>query len=143
MGSVRDAMLLGDAFMLRRDLLFALLAMLICSATLAQEPTAPKVVQLTIDYGDGSQKVFTQLEWKEKQTVLDVLQAAEKHARGIKVKHRGSGAALFVTTIDEVANEGVGSNWLYEVNGTPGDRSCAIFDVQAGDKVLWKFGKKR
>jgi Domain of unknown function (DUF4430) len=135
--------MLGETKMMRRELLLAVLAMLFCSTAIAQEPAAPKVVQLTIDYGDGSQKVFTELAWKEKHTVFDVLQAAEKHARGIKLKHRGSGAALFVTAIDDVANEGVGSNWLYEVNGTPGDRSCAIFDVQAGDKVLWKFGKKR
>lgn len=136
-------MMLGDTVMMRREFIWSMLVMLFCSAAIAQEPAAAKTVQLTIDYGDGSQKVFTALEWKEKQTVLDVLQAAEKHARGIKVKHRGSGAALFVTTIDEVANEGVGSNWLYEVNGTPGDRSCALLEVQAGDKVLWKFGKKR
>ncbi len=131
----------GDKVMMRRELL-AVVAVFFCSALVAQEPAA-KTVQLTIDYGDGSQKVFTALEWKEKQTVFDVLQAAEKHPRGIKFKHRGSGAALFVTAIDEVANQNGGNAWLYEVNGTPGDRSCAIYDVQAGDKLLWKFGKNR
>jgi hypothetical protein len=131
----------GDKLMMRRELLLTCVSLLFCSAAVAQEPAA-KTVQLTIDYGDGSQKVFTALAWKEKQTVLDVLQAAEKHPRGIKLKHRGSGAALFVTAIDDAANEGGGSNWLYEVNGTLGDRSCAIYEVQAGDKLLWKFGKK-
>jgi hypothetical protein len=130
--------------MMRRELLLALMTLLFCSAAVAQEPAdAPKTVQLTIDYGDGSQKTFTAIEWKEKQTVFDVLQAAEKHPRGIKVKHRGSGAALFVSAIDEVANQSGGNAWLYEVNGTPGDRSCAIYDVQTGDKLLWKFGKNR
>jgi hypothetical protein len=128
--------------MVRRELLLTVVALLVCTPVFAQEAAAPKVVQLTIDYGDGTQKTFTAIEWKEKQTVFDVLQAAEKHARGIKIKHRGSGSALFVTAIDDVANQGAGSNWLYEVNGTPGDRSCAIFEVQAGDKLLWKFAKK-
>jgi hypothetical protein len=133
----------GDKTMMRRELLLAFVALLFCSAAVAQEPAPLKTVQLTIDYGDGSQKVFTALEWKEKQTVFDVLQAAEKHPRGIKLKHRGSGAALFVSAIDDAANQGGGNAWLYEVNGTPGDRSCAIFEVQAGDKLLWKFGKNR
>lgn len=128
--------------MVRRELLLAVLALFVCPPVFSQEATAAKTVQLTIDYGDGTQKTFTAIEWKEKQTVFDVLQAAEKHPRGIKVKHRGSGAALFVTAIDDTANQGAGSNWLYEVNGTPGDRSCAIFEVQAGDKLLWKFAKK-
>jgi len=121
---------------------FFVFALALSGFALAQEPGA-KTVQLTIDYGDGSQKTFTAIEWKEKQTVFDVLQAAEKHPRGIKLKHRGSGAALLVTAIDDKTNEGGGSNWLFEVNGTLGDRSCAIFEVQAGDKLLWKFGKNR
>ncbi|WP_254512174.1 DUF4430 domain-containing protein [Anatilimnocola floriformis] len=125
-----------------RRVLLALLLALGCGFAVAQEP-ADKTVQLTIDYGDGVQKTFSAIDWKEKQTVFDVLQAAEKHPRGIKLKHRGSGAALFVSAIDDKANEGVGSNWTFQVNGTLGDRSCAIFDVQAGDKLLWKFGKNR
>lgn len=137
----------GD-MMMRRELLLVLVALVFCSAAVVAQEAAPpktavKTVQLTIDYGDGSQKVFPTLAWKEKQTVLEVLQAAEKHPRGIKLKHRGSGAALLVTAIDGAANEGGGSNWLYEVNGTLGDRSCAIYEVQAGDKLLWKFGKNR
>lgn len=131
----------GDKTMMRRELL-AIVALCFCTTLFAQE-LAAKTVQLTIDYGDGSQKTFTAIEWKEKQTVFDVLQAAEKHPRGIKLKHRGSGAALFVSAIDEVANQSGGNAWLYEVNGTPGDRSCAIYDVQPGDKLLWKFGKNR
>ena len=99
-----------------------------------------KAVQLTIDYGDGVQKTFSALEWKEKQTVLDVLQAAEKHPRGIKFKHRGSGATVLVTAIDDVANKAGGDSWLYEVNGKLADRSCGVYEVQAGDKLLWKFG---
>lgn len=102
-----------------------------------------KAVQLTIDYGDGVQKTFAALEWKEKQTVLDVLQLAEKHARGIKIKHRGSGATTLVTAIDDVANQASGNNWLYEVNGKLADRSCGVFEVQPGDKVIWKFGSSK
>ena len=99
-----------------------------------------KAVQLTVDYGDGVQKTFAALEWKEKQTVFDVLQLAEKHPRGIKFKHRGAGATVLVTAIDDVANKAGGDSWLYEVNGKLADRSCGVYEVQPGDKVLWKFG---
>src|SRR6187399_3102774 len=75
----------GEVVMGRRVWLLATLLALGGSFLLAQEPAA-KTVQLTIDYGDGSQKTFTAIEWKEKQTVFDVLQAAEKHPRGIKLK---------------------------------------------------------
>lgn len=102
-----------------------------------------KAVQLTIEYGDGVQKIFSALEWKEKQTVFDVLQLAEKHPRGIKLKHRGSGATTLVTAIDDAANQASGDNWLYEVNGKRADRSCAVYELQAGDKVLWKFGNSK
>jgi hypothetical protein len=102
-----------------------------------------KTVSLTIDYADGVQKTFKALEWKEKQTVLDVLQAASKHPRGIKFKHRGSGETVLVTEIDDVANRREGNSWLYEVNGKLADRSCGVYELKAGDSVLWKFGNYR
>lgn len=134
--------------MMRRALLLALVGLCAVRAA-AQEPAKvlppaeEKVVALTIDYGDGVQKSFAALPWKEKQTVLDVLQAAEKHPRGIKFKHRGSGATVLVTAIDDLANQGGGKSWLYEVNGKLADRSCGVFEVQPGDKLLWKFGDYR
>jgi uncharacterized protein DUF4430 len=107
------------------------------SRLMADEPS--KTVQLTIDYGDGVQKVFRNLEWKERMTVLDALQLAAKHPRGIKFSHRGSGATAFVTSIDEQTNEGAGRNWLYEVNGKPANKSCGVWELKAGDSVLWQF----
>src|SRR5688500_14272780 len=62
----------------------------------AQEPAAEKIVRLTVDYGDGAQKVFTGLSWKEGATVFTMLQAAARHPRGIKMTHQGSGAATLV-----------------------------------------------
>jgi hypothetical protein len=125
-----------------RVLAIMLLGLVVSQATAQDLRKLPpeKAVQLTIDYGDGVQKTFTAIEWKEKQTVLDVLEAAEKHPRGIKFKHRGNGATVLVTAIDDVANKAGGDSWLYEVNGKLADRSCGVFEVQPGDKLLWKFG---
>jgi hypothetical protein len=105
------------------------------------EPKQSKTVQLTIDYGDGVQKVFRELEWKEGMTVQGALEAAAKHPRGIKFAHQGSGATAFVTAIDDQKNEGTGRNWTYEVNGKKANKSCGIWPLKAGDSVLWRFAE--
>jgi len=107
---------------------------------LAQEAAAS--VRLTIDYGDGAQKSFTALRWKEKMTVFDALQAAEKHSRGIKVAFTGRGESVFITSIDDVVNEGAsGPNWRYSVNDQPAQSSAGIMEVKAGDSIMWRFAK--
>jgi uncharacterized protein DUF4430 len=105
------------------------------------EPAASKTVELTIDYGDGVQKVFRELAWNEGMTVLDALEAAAKHPRGIKPAHRGSGATAFVTAIDDLKNEGSGRNWTYEVNGKKANKSCGVWTLEGGDRVVWRFAK--
>lgn len=109
----------------------------------AEEPAKDGTVKLTIDYGDGVQKVFVALPWKDGQTVFSALEAAAKHPRGIKIVHQGSGERLLVTAIDELKNQGRGSNWLYEVNGKLGDKSAGVYELSAGDAILWRFGKGR
>ena len=101
-----------------------------------------KFVRLVIDYGDGSEKHFTQIRWKKEMTVLDVLKAAGQHPRGIAMKFRGKGPTTFLEQLDGVANQGgKGRNWVFRVNEKIGDRSFALFSVKEGDKVLWTFGK--
>ena len=132
-------------FQMRRLILWSVL-MLAALATggrnaVAQERAEmPRTVRLTIDYGDGVQKVFTGLECKEDATVFDILQQAAKHPRGIRVSHKGSGDATFITAIDDVKNEGRGRNWTYEVNEKPGEASAGIVKVKPGDSILWRFG---
>jgi len=110
---------------------------LLAAATAAQD--APPSVRLTIDYGDGVQKTFSALE-TEKMTVFAALQAAEKHPRGIKVKHTGAGETVFITAIDDVANEGRGGrNWRYTVSDQPARTSAGVAELKAGDTILWRF----
>jgi hypothetical protein len=108
-------------------------------ALAAEQEPAAKMVRLTIDYGDGVQKTFADLPWKEGITVFDSLQAAAKHPRGIKVSHQGSGATTLITAIDDLKNEGRGRNWLFEINGKLGEKSCAVIELKPGDAVLWRF----
>ena len=101
----------------------------------------PETVRLVIDYNDGVEKHFTAIVWKSGMTVMDVMLAAKKHPRGITFEHTGKGATALLTKIDDVENEGRGRNWLYRVNGELADRSLGIFELHAGDTVLWKFDK--
>lgn len=109
----------------------------------ADDPASPPAVQLTIDYGDGVEKHFTRLPWREGMTVLDVLVDARKHARGIRFEHRGGGETAFVSQIDDLKNEGQGRNWLYQVNGKAGTKSCGLHVVAKDDRILWKFATYR
>ena len=106
----------------------------------SSEDSPPESVRLIVDYGDGAQKHFTQLPWKEQMTVLDALLLARDHKHGIQLEYRGRAATALVTQIDDLANQGgSGRNWIYRVNKKPGTRSCGICPLEAGDTVLWKF----
>lgn len=102
-------------------------------------PDAKASVRMIVDFGDGFQKQYSTVPWREGLTVLDALQWCTRHARGITVKARGSGATAFVSQIDDLANEGTGRNWVFRINGAIGTRSCGIATVKAGDAILWKF----
>ena len=108
---------------------------------LAADDSAKKTVRLTIDYGDGMQKVYSALKWSRDMTIQDVLESARRHARGITFKVRGSGTIALLTQIDDLKNEGGrGSNWIYWINNELGDESFANARLKANDHVLWKFG---
>jgi hypothetical protein len=104
----------------------------------AAEPVR-KTVTLVIDYADGVEKHFRELPWKAGTTVLDVMQAAQRHPRGIQFVYRSSGETAFLTQIDELKNEGGGRNWIFSINGEVGKRSFAASEIKAADRVVWKF----
>lgn len=123
-----------------RRLATAMLLACVVLITAAAAQDTPPSVRLTIDYGDGVQKSFAALEWTEKMTVFDALQAAEKHPRGIKVKHTGAGETVFITAIDDLANEGRGGrNWRYTVSDQPAKTSAGVAVLKAGDAIMWRF----
>jgi Domain of unknown function (DUF4430) len=110
----------------------------ILSAAAAEDNT----VRLTVDYGDAVAKIVSDLAWSKGNTVLDAMKAATARSHGISFSYTGSGATAVLTKIDDVQNQGGGAgkkNWQYWVNGASGDRSFATFELQAQDKVLWRF----
>lgn len=117
-----------------------LAAFLVLSLAVGAQAEPKQSVKLVIRYGDGVEKHFTALEWREGMTVLDAMKAAQDHPRGIKFEYAGKGEKAFLSSIDGVSNEGDGRNWIYRVNGEKGDRSFAIKTIAAGDVVDWTFG---
>jgi hypothetical protein len=99
-------------------------------------------VKLVIDYGDGVQKVFPALEWKEGMTVLDAMEKAKAPAHGITFKYTGKNETAFLTQIDDLKNEGGGKekkNWQYWVNEAYADKGFGVRKLDKGDVVLWKL----
>lgn len=118
-------------------LAFMIGSLIACSSHVAA--AEKEYVSLTIDYGDGVQKTFNRIEWKAEMTIGDALDAAQKHARGIKYVKRGSGSATLLTQIDDLKNGENERYWIYRVGDAKGDRSYALVTLKAGDAVLWKF----
>jgi hypothetical protein len=117
---------------------FACLLLALAHGAPAAEPVKATVA-MVIDYDDGVEKHFRELPWKAGMTVLDVVQAAQRHSRGIQFVYRGEGDTTFLTQIDDVKNEGSGRNWIFSINGQLGKRSFAATEVKAADRILWKF----
>ena len=101
--------------------------------------TDSKTVTLTIDFGDGFQKRYTELKLTPNMTVFDAMLAARKHSRPLKFQHRGKGETAFVSQIDGLKNDGAGRNWIFRVEGKLGKRSCGVTPIKAGDHVKWRF----
>ena len=107
----------------------------------AGEAAKATTVSITLDFGDNSQKGFVKIPWVEGMTAFDLLEKASKHRRGFSFTSVGKGETLLVTSIDGSKNEGSGDNWIFEVNGKLGAKSCAITKLKGGDSVLWRFGR--
>ena len=105
----------------------------------AGEGEEKKTVSLTISFGDGVEKRFTALAWKEGLTILAALELAQEHARGIKFKSRGKNETTLLLEIDGLSNGTHDKYWVYSVNGKEGDCSCALVKLQPSDAILWKF----
>ncbi|HEV3417811.1 MAG TPA: DUF4430 domain-containing protein [Pirellulales bacterium] len=112
------------------------------NATAAIPAAAGKVVDLVIDYGDGAQKRFTAIAWREGMTVFDALEAAKAHPHGIAFSIRGAGEQALLTKIDDLENQkgaAGAKDWIFYVNDHLADKSLGATIVKSGDTILWKF----
>jgi hypothetical protein len=109
------------------------------STTQSKTGKAEKI-SLRVDFGDGRRTDYEASSWHEGMTIGELLNNTSR----LNTAQQGAGPSTFLTQIDGVANEGTGGrNWTYTVNGQRGDRSFAIYELHAGDRVLWTFGPQQ
>jgi hypothetical protein len=104
-----------------------------------------KTVKLVIDYGDGVEKHFPSLAWREGLTVLEAMRSTSENARGLHFNtwNNATGEAALVEQIDGVKNEGGAAeakNWTFKINGKRGQVGAGVQALHDGDVVVWKFG---
>ncbi|MEX2317747.1 MAG: DUF4430 domain-containing protein [Pirellulales bacterium] len=104
-----------------------------------------QTISLAIDFGEGLRREWNSVSWRDGMTVADVLSAAARPTGDeLEFAQQGTGASAFLTRFGDTENEGAGGrNWTYLVNGKHADRSFAVYVLQPGDQVLWKFDKRR
>jgi len=111
-------------------------------STSAVPEIVTKSVRVTIDFGDGFQRVYSSLACPEGKTVFAVMEDMKVHPHPTTFTYSGSGETAFLTEVEGVKNEGTGpdkKNWLCWVNGKFGDESFGVHPLMPGDEVLWKF----
>lgn len=110
----------------------------------AAVPTSTTIT-LVIDFGDGTQRRFTDLAFAPGMTVVDAMRAAAAHARPLVFESKGSGPGAIITSIEGIRDEGAGTNpgaaraWQYWVNAAYGETSAVTAALKAGDRVSWAF----
>lgn len=110
---------------------------------LAVENESNPVVEtatLEIQFNSHGEDLKLEVLCGEGATVFLVMERARENG-DLEFESTGRDATLFVQSIGGVKNQaGGGDNWVYRVNGELGDRSCGVFSVNPGDRVLWVFG---
>ena len=111
-------------------------------AAAEEEKPQLQTVTLRIDYGDGFEKVYGSIEWRDGLTISDMMQHASQHAHPTKFQTRGKDATAFLSSIDGIENQGFRKkSWVFYVNGELGSASYAIARLVASDSVLWRYQK--
>jgi hypothetical protein len=120
------------------------------AAPVAITPTTTTVT-LVIDFGDGTQRRFTDLAFTPGMTAMDATRAATTHARPLALESRGQGSTAIITSIEGIRDEtgadpATSRAWQFWVNGAYGETSAGAAALRAGDRVSWAYrayGKDR
>ncbi len=98
-------------------------------------------VSLMLDFGNGTIKTFTDLDFTENQSAFDLLkQITEKNNIGLLYKDYGGDLGIFIESIGQVKNNN-NSWWQYWVNNKYAEKGAGNYLVQPGDVIEFKFIK--
>ena len=102
------------------------------------EIIANKKVSLIIDFGE--EKKTALVEFKDGMTVADLLQAGTKKL-GLALETKSYSIGVFVEAIGDKKNGQENNYWTYYVNDKFANVAADKYELQAGDRVEWKFSK--
>lgn len=95
---------------------------------------------LEICFNSNRDDLEIEVACEPEMTVLAILEKAQAMGE-FDFESTGSGASAFVKSIGGIENLAArGNNWTYRVNSEVGNRSCGVYSVNPGDRVLWAFG---
>jgi hypothetical protein len=100
-------------------------------------------VGLTVEWNSDERLPLFEVKWSDGMTVRDLMLDAQKAGK-LTFDESGEDDAAMLTAISGTKNEGGSTdsyNWTFRVNGKMGDKSFAIYKLQKGDIVSWKFGR--
>jgi hypothetical protein len=104
-------------------------------------PVESGQVQVLIDFNGHAENKQFPMTWKTGLTAFGCLESLQVEGK-LKVESRGTGSQTLLTAIDGLENRwSAGDNWIYLVNDRLGDRSSRVFELNSGDRVVWRFGK--
>ena len=110
------------------------------AAAWTEPATVGETVALEIDFGNGARREYAALPYRDGMTVGDAMRLARDFGPGLAFTRHGDGELSFLTSLDGVANQGVGGRfWLYQVDGERADVSYEVQPLSAGQRVLWQF----
>lgn len=98
---------------------------------------APETITITVNGHDGKANYPSQtLNYTQGMTALSVLQAVARH-----LEWESTQFGAYVVGIDGLAefDYGSGSGWMYTVNGSAPQYSAALYELSAGDSVVWIY----
>lgn len=99
----------------------------------------PDIVTVTIDR-PGKSKMLGGMPHKAGMTVLELMQELRNRGDEWQYEVQGSGRSALILELASVKNGSEsGKFWLYEVNGKLADVGVGVYELSAGDDVLWKF----
>jgi hypothetical protein len=100
-----------------------------------------KLVELVIVFREGVAKVIP-IVWRMGMTVEDALKRASDMTHGISFHTANHDFGVFVTEIDDEANDMDGHvrwGWVYSVNGEMATVSCSKYELKPSDIVRWEY----
>ncbi|MDF2961043.1 MAG: hypothetical protein K0S39_2778 [Paenibacillus sp.] len=110
------------------------------AAPAAEQVKSAVQISITGDKEKGTILETTAIDFKEGDSVFDVLQRITKQKK-IQMEHRGSAKTSYIEGIDNLYefDKGGKSGWLYRVNGTFPNKSAGAYILQKGDRIEWVY----